>query len=64
MGHDGRVRGIVALCGMWGRVTKRKFGGIWNSFKKFGRCRTSLGEWKRGMEKEICTLCVILIKDG
>jgi hypothetical protein len=24
----------------------------------------SLGEWKRGMEKKICTLCVILIKDG
>jgi hypothetical protein len=24
----------------------------------------SLGEWRIGMEKEICTLCVILIKDG
>jgi hypothetical protein len=40
MGHDGRVMGIVALCGMWRRVTKRKFGGIYNSFEIFGRCRT------------------------
>jgi hypothetical protein len=39
MGHDGRARGIVASCGTWGRVTKKKFVGIWNSFEIFGRCR-------------------------
>lgn len=58
MGRDGRVRGIVVLCGMWGRVIKRKFGGIWNSFKKFGRCKTFT--WKveeRNGKRNIYFVC-------
>jgi hypothetical protein len=44
-----------ALCG--------KGWGIWNSFKTFGDVEFSFGKWWRGMEKEICTLCVILMED-
>jgi hypothetical protein len=28
-----------ALCGMWGKGIKKRVGGIWNSFKTFGRCK-------------------------
>jgi hypothetical protein len=39
-------------------------GGFGIHSKILGDVRLSLVEWRRGMEKEICTLCVILIKDG
>ncbi len=28
-----------ALCDMWGKGTRRRVGGIWNSFEVFRRCR-------------------------
>jgi hypothetical protein len=39
-------------------------GGFGIHSKNLGDVGLSLGEWRRGMEKEICTLYVILIKDG
>jgi hypothetical protein len=39
-------------------------GGFRIHSKFLGDVGLSLGEWRRGMEKETCTLCVILIKDG
>jgi hypothetical protein len=38
-------------------------GGFGIHSKNLGDVRLSLGKWKRGTEKEISTLCVILIKD-
>jgi hypothetical protein len=29
-----------------------------------GDVELSLRKWRRGMEKEVCTLCVILMEDG
>jgi hypothetical protein len=39
---------------MCGRGTKKRVGGI-NS-KLLGDVELSIGKWKRGMEKEVCTL--------
>ncbi len=44
----------MALCDMCGRGTKKRVGGI-NS-KLLGDVELSIGKWKRGMEKEVCTL--------
>jgi hypothetical protein len=46
---------------MWGRGTKKKVG---IHLRLLGIVRFSFGEWKRGLEKKICTLCVILMEDG
>jgi len=47
-----------ALCGMWGRGTRRKVGGIWDSFKTFGRCRIFI--WRveeRNGERNMYFVC-------
>jgi hypothetical protein len=50
------------VCGEGGLGERLRGFGIHS--RLLGNVRFSLGEWKRGMEKEICILCVILMKDG
>jgi hypothetical protein len=37
-------------------------GGIWNSFKTFGKCKTLT--WKVKKRNGVSILCVILMEDG
>ncbi len=49
------------MCGTWGRGIEEGGGGG-DSLEGDGKYL--LGVWERGMEKKICTLCVILMEDG
>ncbi len=53
-----------ALCGMWGKGIRRRVRGFGIHSRLLGDVKLSLGKWWRGMEKEVCTLCVILMEDG
>jgi hypothetical protein len=39
-------------------------GGFEIHSKLLGNIKFSFGEWRRRMEKEVCTLCVILMENG
>jgi hypothetical protein len=39
-------------------------GGFGIHLRLLGNVKLSLGEWKKGMEKEVYILCVILMEDG
>jgi len=39
-------------------------GGFGIHLRLLGDVEFSLGEWKKGMEKEVCILCVILMEEG
>jgi hypothetical protein len=39
-------------------------GGFGSYSRLLGDVKFSFGEWRKGMEKEVCTLCVILMEDG
>jgi hypothetical protein len=50
------------VCGEGG--LRKRLGGFGIHLRLLGIVRFSFGEWKRGLEKKICTLCVILMEDG
>jgi hypothetical protein len=39
-------------------------GGYGIHSRLLGDVKLSFRKWRRGMEKEVCTLCVILMEDG
>jgi hypothetical protein len=49
---------------MWGRGIRRRVGGFGIHSRLLGDVKLSFGKWKRGMKKEVCTLCVILMENG
>jgi len=50
------------VCGEGGLGERLRGFGIHS--RLLGDVGFSFGEWRKGMEKEICTLCVILMEDG
>jgi hypothetical protein len=55
------------LCGMWGKMTKGSgwgLGGVWRLLENdIGNVELS-NRRMGGMEKNVCTSCVILMEDG
>ncbi len=54
--------GPCVVCGedgLW-----KKLGGYGIHSKLLGDVELSFRKWRKGMEKEVCILCVILMEDG
>jgi hypothetical protein len=54
----------VGLVWYVGKGISKKVRGFAIHLRLLGNVELSFGEWWTGMEKEVCTFCVILMEDG